>query len=199
VLHVKAIYHRSNPILHGDPPLIPSAEKGELSIESLSLWEALDNSGLPGIKGVYALNTGGGLTTVVSIKQQYAGHARQVGRVASGLKHSMCRIMIVVDDDVDITNPEEVLWAVATRSDPEQSWEIQRDCVSTWLDPVIRPEQKLRGALTSSRALIIACRPWEWMDDFPPVNRVSEELRRDTLAKWRSLFDATASRTPQLV
>jgi 4-hydroxy-3-polyprenylbenzoate decarboxylase len=198
VLHIKAIYHRTNPILHGDPPLLPSAEKGELSIESLTLWEAMEKSGLPGIKGVYALNTGGGLTTVVCIKQQYAGHARQVGRVASGLKKSMCRVMIVVDDDIDPSNPEEVLWAVATRSDPETTWEIQRDCVSTWLDPMIRNEQKLRGALTSSRALIVACRPWEWMDEFPAVNKVSEELRRSTYEKWRSLFEARA-KTPALV
>jgi len=81
----------------------------------MELWDGLERSGIPGIKGVYALNTGGSLIMVVSITQQYAGHARQVGRVASGLLHHICRILVVVDDDINPSNPEEVLWAMATR------------------------------------------------------------------------------------
>jgi 4-hydroxy-3-polyprenylbenzoate decarboxylase len=194
VIRVQAVYYRSNPLLHGDPPLKPPV----LTIACpparsvLSIWDGLEKAGLPGIKGVYPLNAGGEFITVVAVTQQYAGHARQVGRVASGLIHSMCRMVIVVDDDIDPSNAQEVLWAIASRSDPATTFEIQTDCPASPLDPRIPPALKGQRSLTNSRALVIACRPWEWRDQFPPVNRNSEELRQRTLDKWSGLFQDTA-------
>jgi 4-hydroxy-3-polyprenylbenzoate decarboxylase len=191
VIRVQALYHRTNPILHGDPPLKPPVDSWACPPAGnvLTVWDGLEKSGITGIKGVYALNTGGATTIVVSVKQHYAGHARQVGRVASGLLQTIGRLVIVVDEDIDPSNPEEVLWAIATRTDPEISFEIERHCPSSPLDPMITPARKERGELTSSRALIIACRPWEWMDEFPAVNRGSDELRGRVFNKWRTLFD----------
>ncbi len=191
VIRVQAVYYRTDPLLHGAPPLKPPMSTG-LSTPSgsvLGVWEGLEKCGMAGIKGVYSLSTGGGFTTVVSVQQQYAGHARQVGRIASGLMHSMCRMIIVVDDDIDPSNAEEVLWAIATRSDPVTSFEIQPDSPSGTLDPMISPERKKSGPLTSGRALIIACRPWEWKDQFPAVNRASDALRGRIYDKWRSVFE----------
>jgi UbiD family decarboxylase len=190
VIRVRAVYHRSDPILHGDPPLKPPV----LTLvcpparSALNVWNGLERSGLPGVKGVYPLNVGSTHITVVAIQQQYAGHARQVGRVASGLMHSICRLMIVVDDDVDPSDPEAVLWAVATRSDPVDSFEVQPECPASSLDAMIPPARKRAGIRTSARGLIVACRPWEWQDAFPPVNRASAALRQGTLAKWEHLF-----------
>ncbi|MPZ12836.1 MAG: UbiD family decarboxylase [Chloroflexi bacterium] len=196
VMRVHAIYHRSDPLLHGEPPLKPPIDTLACPPAGAihAVWDGLEKSGIPGIRGVYALNTGGGLTTVVAIRQQYAGHARQAARVASGLMHSMCRMMIVVDDDIDPSDPEDVLWAIATRTDPETAFEIQRDCPSSPLDPMIRPERK-KGATVSSRALIVACRPWEWRDEFPPVNRSSDEQRRRVREKWAPLFQDPVGRS----
>jgi hypothetical protein len=54
---------------------------------------------------------------------------------------------------------------------------------------MVEPARKKAGRnLTSSRALIVACRPWEWRDEFPPVNRASETLRGQIQAKWAHLF-----------
>ncbi len=190
VIRVKACYFRTNPILHGEPPLKPPIDTWACPPAGSvpTVWDGLLKAGLPGIKGVFALNTGGGLVTTVAIQQQYAGHARQVGRVASGLMHSMCRLMIVVDDDIDPSDPEEILWAIATRSDPSTSFEMQSECPSSPLDPVIPPARKKTRGLTASRALIIACRPWEWKDQFPAVNRGSDELRQRVYDKWRAVF-----------
>jgi UbiD family decarboxylase len=193
VIRVNALYHRTDPILHGDPPIRPPHDTWACPPGGtpLRVWDGLERAGLPGIRGVYPPGGGGALTLVVAIKQQYAGHARQVGRVAAELVHTFFRIVVVVDEDIDPSNVEEVLWAIATRSDPEHSFEIHRECSSSTLDPMIRRERKQSGkGLTGSRALIVACRPWEWMDQFPPVNRASEELRRGTLEKWRGLFEA---------
>jgi hypothetical protein len=54
---------------------------------------------------------------------------------------------------------------------------------------MMSPEKKRRKEWKSSRALIVACRPWEWKDDFSPVNKASEELRAKTYNKWRALFE----------
>jgi 4-hydroxy-3-polyprenylbenzoate decarboxylase len=148
----------------------------------------MDRSGVPGIRGVYALPTGGSLTTVISIEQQYGGHARQVGRVASGLLQNMCRLIVIVDADIDPSSSEDVLWAIATRSDPQLSFEIQAGCPSGTLDPMISPERKRRGEMSSSRAVIDACRPWEWRHEFPSVNRASDQLRAQTYERWAELF-----------
>jgi 4-hydroxy-3-polyprenylbenzoate decarboxylase len=190
VIRVQALYHRTNPVLHGEPPLKPPIEYWAAPPPGsmLKVWEGMEKAGIPGVKGVYPLNAGGGQVLVVSIRQQYAGHARQVGRVALGLMQSISRIAVVVDDDVDPSNPEEVLWAIATRSDPETSWEVQTASPTSSLDPMVPPEQKRRGALTNSRGLIVACRPWEWLDEFPEVNRASDELRRRVADKWQALL-----------
>ena len=83
VVRVQAICHRTNPILHGDPPLKPPVLFWACPQDgSMDVWEGLEKSGMPGVKGVYALNTGGSLIQVVSITQQYAGHAGQIRRVA---------------------------------------------------------------------------------------------------------------------
>jgi 4-hydroxy-3-polyprenylbenzoate decarboxylase len=190
VIRVQATYHRTDPILHGEPPLKPPSNPWVCppASSTLRVWDGLEKTGIPGVKGVYALRTGESLTTVVSIRQQYAGHAKQVGLAASGMLHSQCRVLVVVEEDVDPSNPEAVLWAIATRTDPVTSFEIQHGSPSNVIDPMIPPDRKRRGDLTTNRALIIACRPWEWQDEFPPINRASDALRRRVADKWRHLF-----------
>jgi 4-hydroxy-3-polyprenylbenzoate decarboxylase len=95
---------------------------------------------------------------------------------------------VVVDEDIDPSDPEDVLWAIASRTDPDISLEIQRECPSSTLDPMLSPEKKNRGELKSSRALLVACRPWDWIEEFPPVNKASDELRQRIHNKWLSLF-----------
>ena len=90
------------------------------------------------------------------------------------------RYAIVVDDDIDVTNTNDVLWALSTRSNPEIDIEIIRRSWSGPLDPIIPKDQKGH----SSRAIIDACRPYEWIRDFPPVAESSPEVRRKVEAKW---------------
>ena len=101
---------------------------------------------------------------VVSIKQRYPGHARQAGLIATECHAAayLGRYTVVVDDDIDPTNLDEVLWAVCTRSDPVKDIEILRRCWSGPLDPIIPKDQK--GF--NSRAIIDATRPYEWLRYF---------------------------------
>ena len=96
---------------------------------------------------------------------------------------------MVVDDDVDIYNPDDVIWAIATRSEPENI-DIIRRAWSGPLDPAIPMERK--GF--NSRALIDATRPYEWRDKFPAVNSVSPELKDQLDKKYASLLKQVLQR-----
>ena len=50
------------------------------------------------------------------------------------------------------------------------------------------PEQKAKGDLTNSRAIIDACRPFHWKDDFPAVNTPDPELTARVRAKYGHLL-----------
>ena len=193
VIQIKALYFRNDPILCGFPLLKPSAgDNIHFSLMRSSLvWNALDEAGVPDVKGVWCHPSCGRFLTVVSIKQRYPGHARQTGMIASQCRTGayLGRYVIVVDDDVDITDSEEVLWVLSSRSDPAQSIEILRRAWSGPLDPRI-PRDEVGH---SSRAVIDATRPYEWRDKFPKVSGASRELKDKVANNWRDFLEKKLS------
>ena len=71
---------------------------------------------------------------------------------------------------------------------PDSGWRVEEQRV-TRLDPVISPEDRKAGKLTNSRAIIDACRPYHWKDEFPKVNAPTPEARREAWEKWGHLRD----------
>jgi 4-hydroxy-3-polyprenylbenzoate decarboxylase len=186
VVRVERIYHRNNPILccarPGRPPTDYSL--ANCVIIASHIWDHVEKAGLPNVKGVWCLESGvGRLFNVISIKQAYPGHSRQALYLASQVLGGayIGRFVVVVDDDIDPTNIFDVVWAMATRCDPEKSIEILRRCWSGALDVAIPPEA--RGL--NSRALIDACKPYERRGEFPPVAESSEELKAQVREKWK--------------
>jgi 4-hydroxy-3-polyprenylbenzoate decarboxylase len=96
----------------------------------------------------------------------------------------MGRYTIVVDDDIDVYNLDEVLWALCTRSDPRRSITVLDRCWSGPLDPIITAEH----AGMNSRAIIDACRPWEWRDRFPREIRMDPTIQQRVIEKWGPLL-----------
>ena len=94
------------------------------------------------------------------------------------------RIVIVVDEDIDVTDINDVMWAVVTRSDPERSLDIINRAWSGPLDPAIPPNAKGHN----SRLIIDATRPWEWRDEFPTPIGPDAETKRETRKKWGHLL-----------
>jgi 3-polyprenyl-4-hydroxybenzoate decarboxylase len=123
----------------------------------------------------------------VSIKQLHPGHAKMAGLVATGCGPAgfMGRLTIVVDDDIDITDPAEVMWAMATRWDPKTQTDIVDGCWSGYLDPTIPPAKRATGEMTNSRLIVYAVRPYHWKDQFPKVNTVSREYAERVRDKWK--------------
>src|SRR6266508_6770875 len=96
----------------------------------------------------------------------------------------MDRYVIVVDDDIDPTNLEEVMWAVSTRSDPAEDIEIMKKSWGSKADPMLRDQRRPYN----TRAIIDACRPYEWIKEFPRVAQSSPAFLRSIHDKWSDLF-----------
>jgi UbiD family decarboxylase len=186
---VERIYHRNNPIILGAPPGRPPNGYSYLQIlmRSLVLENDLKKSGIPDIVGVWTHDAPGTLFVTISIKQRYAGHAKQVGLAARHLVRTAvgARYIIVVDEDIDVTNIAEVLWALTTRSDPEKHIDIIRRVRSGSLDTMIpRSSNDFHG----STAIIEACKPYEWMSEFPEPVEFSPEVEKEMMAKWAKVL-----------
>lgn len=196
LVRVQAVYHRNDPILLGAPPSRPVHDYSYFSsvLRSAMIKESLRKAGIPGVKGVWVAEAGASrMWVVTSIKQQYAGHAMQAATVAvqghaGGL---MNRYSIVVDDDIDPSSADDVIWALSTRSDPATDIDILRRCWSNPLDPMISAAAKENKQMWNSRAVINACRPWDRVQtkDFPPVAEASPALLEATRKKWAWLFE----------
>ena len=188
-VEVKAIYHRNNPILLGVPPNKPPYEPHRFRayLRSALLKRTLEQAGVPDVTGVWCHEVGGcRLLTVVGIKQRYPGHAKQALLIATGARATgyLGRITIVVDEDIDVTDLNDLMLAVVTRCDPATQLDVIHRAWSGPLNPAIKPGQK--GF--NSRMLIDACRPYEWKDDFPPAIGPSVEVKRATREKWGHLL-----------
>jgi 4-hydroxy-3-polyprenylbenzoate decarboxylase len=100
----------------------------------------------------------------------------------------MARLIVVVDHDIDPSNLADVMWAVATRCEPSEGIDIMRNAWSSALDPRIPPPHKERGVTSHSKAIIEACRPFAWIEKFPPTSALSAEEAREIEAKWGKLL-----------
>jgi 4-hydroxy-3-polyprenylbenzoate decarboxylase len=182
IIHARALYHRHDPIMVGMPPVRPRGNTTHfgLPVEEKNYKRQLQRAGVEDVLGVCRLSTPG--VIVIQIRQRYAGHAMKAALAL--VTTYLTRFVIVVDEDVNPHNLEEVLWAVGTRCDPETAMEVIRGCNTSVLDPQLPPEQRSSGRLAVSKAIINACRPYHWRDQFPRVNVASPELRARVLQKW---------------
>jgi UbiD family decarboxylase len=191
-LEIKAIHFRNNPILtaalmadywpSNDSALIFSV------FRSARIWDDLDRLGVPGIKSVYAHPAaGGGMgMTIVSLEQRYAGHAPQVLALAAQCPGGayFTKWIVAVDEDIDPTDLNEVMWAMSTRCNPVDSIDILRNTWSTWLDPAQNPpEERPYG----SKALINACMEHRHINSFSKRSRLRKEMYEQVSQRWREL------------
>lgn len=191
VVTVDRIYYRNNPILMGSPPAKPPNDYSysKAVMRSALLFDALLAAGVPDVMAVWAHEIGGArMFNVVSIKQRYAGHAKQAGHILSqcGVGAYMSRYSVVVDEDIDPSNLQEVMWAVATRTDPEVDIDIIKRGMGSKNDPMFVAYRY--QAPFSSKAIIDACRPYDHLHEFPDVAEASKALQETVRAKWKDIL-----------
>src|ERR1035437_1549753 len=195
VIDVKAIYHRNDPILVGVPPM--GAGPDEMAryravMRSAIIKQNMANAGVPEVRQVWCHEVGGArMFHGVAIKQRYPGHATQAGMVAAqcGGSAYASKYIVVTDEDVDVTNLEQLIWAMLMRTDPKESIQFITGSWDSPADPRLPPERRKAGDLTHSVAIIDACRPYYWRDQFPPANTPSPEVTLKAREKFGWLLD----------
>ena len=126
VFHLTAITHRKKPTyactIVGPPPMEDywmgkSIERVFLPLMRLQIPEVRDIS-MPA-EGVFHN------LMLVSIKKSYPGHARKVMHAIWGLGQAMfTKCIVVVDEEVDVSNHSEVAWKVFNNIDPQRDIEF---------------------------------------------------------------------------
>ena len=200
VLDIEAVYYRNEPILLGVPPM--GAGPDEMAryravLRSAMVKQNMIAAGVPDVQQVWCHEVGGSrLLHGVSIHQRYPGHAVQAGMIAAqcGAAAYASKYVIVVDEDVDVTNLEHMLWAMLTRSEPKESIQFIEGSWDSPADPRLTPEKRAARDMTHSVAVINACKPWHWRDKFPPSNAPSAEVARKAKEKFGWLLEGGAGK-----
>ncbi len=130
---VKKIHRRRNPvfqtILSGKEVFNSVGLLGEANVLNLLQLQ------VPGVKDVYFSHGGCGFYgCVVQIAQTRAGWARQA-ILAAFAAFPLLKMVTVVDDDVDIYDPSDVEWAMATRLEPRHGLVVLNDIFGHGLNP----------------------------------------------------------------
>jgi 4-hydroxy-3-polyprenylbenzoate decarboxylase len=191
LVEVTRVHHRTHPVLtNAIMADYPSCEQSGFFaiIRSARIWDDLDKLGIPGVQGVYAhpAGAGGFGMTVISLEQRYAGHAAQclalAAQVPGGAYYT--KWIIAVDEDIDPTDMDQVIWAMSSRCNPIEDIDVLRNTWSTWLDPTQNPpEERPYG----SKALINACKEHRYLPVFSKRTTLRREMYDQVAGRWKEL------------
>jgi 2,5-furandicarboxylate decarboxylase 1 len=138
VFKITAITHRREPIVHG-------VFAGKPPCETNTIWRELEESEafdvlrrrFPLLKGVHRPpELGRDFIAVLQINAQRVrpGIIRTLSLATAAVMPRL-KYVIVVDDDIDLYNFSDVMWAVATRCDPKADMTMISGTMTSWLDP----------------------------------------------------------------
>ena len=126
---------------------------------------------IPGVRAVHVPTSGGAsFTAYVSIKQTRPGEAKHAIPVVLGVDHYL-KLVIVVDDDIDVFDESDVLWAMATRVQADRDLVVISGSLGAILDPSASPDGlTAKLGIDATRAfgqagaekLVMAEAPMEW-------------------------------------
>lgn len=137
VFSVERITHRKDPIYHSTYSGRPPDEPAVLGLALNEVFVPILKKQFPEIVDFYLPPEGCSYRmAVVSIQKQYPGHAKRVMMGCwSFLRQFMyTKFIIVTDEDVDVRNWEDVIWAITTRMDPLRDTTLVENTPIDYLD-----------------------------------------------------------------
>ena len=137
VFTVKKMTHRKDPIYHSTYTGRPPDEPAMLGVALNEVFVPLLQKQYPEITDFYLPAEGCSYRmAIVSMKKQYPGHAKRVMMgVWSFLRQFMyTKFVVVVDDDVNVRQWEDVIWAITTRMDPARDTVMIENTPIDYLD-----------------------------------------------------------------
>ena len=162
VFTIHCITHRKNPIYHSTYTGRPPDEPAVLGVALNEVFVPILQKQFPEIVDFYLPPEGCSYRmAVVSMKKQYAGHAKRVMMgVWSFLRQFMyTKFVIVVDDDVNARDWNDVIWAITTRMDPARD------------------------------TLLVENTPIDYLDFASPVSGLGSKMGMDATNKWSGETD----------
>jgi 4-hydroxy-3-polyprenylbenzoate decarboxylase len=157
VFTVECITQRHSPIYHSTYTGRPPDEPAVLGVALNEVFVPLFQKQFPEVVDFYLPPEGCSYRlAIVSIKKQYAGHAKRLMfGVWSFLRQFMyTKFVIVTDDDINIRNWKDVVWAMTTRMDPSRD------------------------------ILLVDNTPIDYLDFASPVSGLGSKIGMDATNKW---------------
>jgi 4-hydroxy-3-polyprenylbenzoate decarboxylase len=157
VFTIDRITHRRKPIYHSTYTGKPPDEPAILGVALNEVFVPLLQKQFPEIADFYLPPEGCSYRlAVVSLRKQYPGHAKRVMfGVWSFLRQFMyTKFIIVTDDDINIRDWKEVIWAMTTRVDPARD------------------------------TLLVENTPIDYLDFASPVSGLGSKMGIDATNKW---------------
>jgi 4-hydroxy-3-polyprenylbenzoate decarboxylase len=157
VFSIERISMRRDPIYHSTYTGKPPDEPAVLGVALNEVFVPLLTKQFPEIVDFYLPPEGCSYRlAVVSMRKQYPGHAKRVMfGVWSFLRQFMyTKFIVVVDDDINIRDWKEVIWAITTRVDPGRD------------------------------TLVVENTPIDYLDFASPVSGLGSKLGIDATNKW---------------
>jgi len=186
VVDIKCVTHRHNPILQVFFSQMPPSESScirSIGREAAILKSLVEDLRLP-VKDVRLKESGGAASYMaISISKEHPGQVQQVAWGAWAVDPALGKIVVVVDDDIDIRDDFALDWAISFRVQPAKDCCIIPNTSSIRLDPSVAPAdvpQLTRHRELSSKLLINATRS----HNFPPLALPPREHLEKVLASW---------------
>jgi 4-hydroxy-3-polyprenylbenzoate decarboxylase len=137
VLTVERVSHRESPIYHSTYTGRPPDEPAVLGVALNEVFVPILQKQFPEIVDFYLPPEGCSYRmALVSMRKQYPGHAKRLMfAVWSYLRQFMyTKFVIVTDDDVDVREWKDVIWAITTRTDPARDLTLIENTPIDYLD-----------------------------------------------------------------
>lgn len=174
VFMIKAIHYRHNALYQSINPGLSAEHNTVLAVHREGDVLAALRRTLPNVKGVHVPYSGCGIFhCYISLKKIAEGQPQQAIFAAFAVDHGI-KTVIVVDDDVDVYNEREVLWAMATRLQADHGVTIvpQKIGMGVTLDPSTDDLSR------TAKLGIDATKP---LSGFADVLKIQEEVRERIL------------------
>jgi 4-hydroxy-3-polyprenylbenzoate decarboxylase len=187
-MDVTAITMKKKPIFLAIISQMPPSESSKMRHISRGegAYKFLHNAGFTNVSQVEYLEcAGANALVVVKIKKRTPDDAKNALRLLA--EKFIGKIAIAVDEDINALDVENVMWAVAYRSQPFRDMEVVEAPLFA-LDPSAAAPGESRGlthgkAPRSTAIIIDATMPWP----YPPLSLPKKEFMDRALEMWRDL------------
>jgi 2,5-furandicarboxylate decarboxylase 1 len=134
VLEITALCQRRTPLYLSIAPANSADHLNLMRVSKRALvWERLRER-VPNVRGIYYPKSGVNFHCVISMAEGAEGSVRQALMLVFGLDPYL-KLVIAVDEDIDIASESEVMWAVATRMQGDRDIFMVPNVYTNRLDP----------------------------------------------------------------